>query len=208
MAATHHVRQVRVCRTAALWLAAVAILFLVASPAFAGRQKVTGGAATLTVLPARVAALTGAGILLVDAAPLSFRYVWDDALSWSYRAPMAAGGSFDAAAREGTLVLRGGLRFVNVSSGADLLLSGLRVVVDGPSHVLVQAAVGGPPVTRADVLVSTSGARVEKKGKRFSIGGLQFRPTPQLVIALQTALVGTIDASAVLAAGDLTFRLK
>ncbi len=202
------VRRARVRRMVVVGLVAAVVLLLAACPAFAGRRKVAGGVTTLGVPAARVAELTGADILVVNEAPATFRFVWDGALSWLYRAPMAAGGSFDAAAREGVLVHRGGLRFVNVATGASLLLSGLRIAVDGPSDVVVQAAVGGPPVTRADVLAATGGAQVEKKGKLVSIRDLQFRPTRQLVVALQTALVGTIDASTVFAAGDLEFRLK
>ncbi len=202
------VRRARVRRTAVLGLVAAAVLLLAACPASAGRQKVVSGATTLSVPAARVAGLTGADILVVNEAPVTFRFVWDGALSWLFRAPMAAGGSFDAAAREGVLVHRGGLRFVNVATGASLPLTGLRVTVDGLSDVVVQAAVGGPPVTRADVLAASGGAQVEKKGKQVSIRDLQFRPTRQLVVALQTALVGTIDASTVFAVGDVGFRLK
>jgi len=200
--------RARAARAAALGAVALAVLLLLACPAFAGRQKIVRGATTLTVPAGRVAALTAADVLVIDEPPLSFSFVWDGDVSWRYRTPMAAGGSFDAAAKKGTLVHAGGLRFVNVATGASLPLRGLRASVDGPSHVILQAAVGGPPVTRAAVMVSTGGGQLVKKGKRVSIGGLQFRLTPQLVIALQTALVGTFDATSVFAAGEVSFRLK
>lgn len=206
MGATHAGRASG--RGAVALVVVAVVLLLAACPAYAGRQKVVSGATTLTVPPGRVAAFTGADVLVVDEAPVSFRFLWDGDVSWWYRVPMAAGGSFDAAARKGTLAHRGGLRFVNVATGADLALTGLRVTVDGPSHVVVQAAVGGPPVTRADVLVSAGAAEVTRTGRRVRISDVQFRLTPQLVIALQTALVGTFDSTTVFAVGDVAFRLK
>lgn len=193
---------------AALVVAVLVALLLCAVPARAGRQKVVSGATTLAVPAARATALTGAGVVLIDIAPVSFRFQWDGSVSWWYRAPMAAGGTFDFSARRGTLVHNGGIRFVDVATGANLPLTGLRVYVNGPSNLVLQAAVGGPPVTRADVMVSTNGPAFVKKGKQVSIRGAQFRLTPQLAIALQTALVGTFDTTSLFAVADLRFRLK
>ena len=57
-------------------------------------------------------------------------------------------------------------------------------------------------------MVSASSPEFVKKGKQVSIRDVQFRLTQQLVIALQTALVGTFDTSTVFAVADLSFRLK
>ncbi len=203
-----HASRGRAVRAVALGATAVTVLLLWACPAFAGRQKVVSGATTLTVPGARVAALTAQDVAVIDVPPATFRFLWDGALSWSFRVPMAAGGSFDPAARRGTLVHKGGLRFVNVATGASLPLTGLRARVDGPSSIVLNAAIGGAPVTRADVMVSANGARYLKTGKQVVVRGAQFRLTPQLAVALQSALVGTIDTTTVFAVADLSFRLK
>lgn len=193
---------------AALGVAALALLLLWAGPASAGKQRVVSGATILTVGSTGVAALTAEGVAVIDMPPVTFRFLWDGDLGWRLRAPMAAGGSFDAAARRGTLVHKGGLRFVNVASGASLPLTGLRASVNGASGVVVEAQVGGVPVTRADVMVSSGAPQIVKKGRQIVIRDVQLRLTPQLAVALQTALVGTFDTSTVFAAGDLSFKLK
>jgi hypothetical protein len=202
------VRRTRAGRATALGAAALALLLLLACPAPAARQKVVGGSTTLTVPGAKVAELGAADAVVIDVAPLTFRYLWDGAVSWSFRAPMAAGGSYDHAAKKGTLVHKGGLRFVNLATGANLPLTGLRISVDGPSHVVLQAAVGGPPLTRAEVMVASATAEPVKKGRQVVIRDVRFRLTPQLAVALQTALVGTFDTTTVFAVGDLRFTLK
>jgi hypothetical protein len=195
-------------RTAAALLAAVAVLLACAGPAAAGRQKVVSGSAAFRVPSARVTSLTEAHVAVIDVPPVAFRFIWDGAVGWWYKAPAAPGGTFDYAARKGMLPLKGGLRFVNVATGANLPLTGLRAYVNGPSSVVLQAAVGGPPVTRADVMVSAGSASFAKKGKVVTVRGVQFRPTPQLAVALQTALVGSLDTTSVVAVADLSFKLK
>jgi hypothetical protein len=202
-------RRRRAGRAGAVLVTVVLVVLLAsAAPALAGKAKVVSGATTLSVPSAGVTALTGSDVALIDIAPVAFSFQWDGALSWQYRAPLAAGGSFDFGARRGMLVHKGGLRFVNVATGASLPLTGLRVYVNGPSSVVLQAAVGGPPLTRADVLVSSTSPEFTRRGKLIAISGVQFRMTPQLAIALQTALVGTFDTTTVFAAADLSFKLK
>lgn len=201
-------RRGRAGRAAVLGAAALALLLLVACPASAGRQKVLSGSTTLNVPAARVAALGAADVVVIDTAPVTFRYLWDGAVSWSFRAPMAAGGSFDPVARKGTLVHKGGLRFVNLATGANLPLTGLRVTIDGPSHVVLQAAVGGPPLTRAEVMEASVAPEITRKGKKVVIRDVRFRLTSQLAVALQTALVGTFDTTTVFAVSELRFTLK
>jgi hypothetical protein len=207
-AATAGRRRSRPGAAVAVALAALAVLLACAGPAAAGRQKVVSGSAALAVPSGRVTALAAMDVAVIDVAPVSFRFVWNGALSWTYRAPVAAGGTFDFAAHKGMLPLKGGLRFVNVATGASLPLSGLRAYVNGPSSVVLQAAIGGPPVTRADVLVATNSASFAKKGKLVTVRGVQFKVTPQLAVALQTALVGTFETTSVFAAADLGFKLK
>jgi hypothetical protein len=203
-----HARRGRTARAGALGAAALAVLLLWAGPAVAGKQKVVSGATTLTVSSATVAALTAEDVAVIDVAPVSFRFLWDGDVSWSFRMPMTGGGGFDPSAGRGTLVHKGGLRFVNVATGASLSLKGFRASVNGSSGVVLEAAVGGPPVTRADVMVSMGAPQIVRKGKQVVIRGAQFRLTPQLVVALQTALVGTFDADGVFATGDLRFKLR
>jgi hypothetical protein len=198
----------RALRAAALGLAALTLLLPAASPALAGRQKVVSGATTLAVPGVRVAALTAQDVAVVDVSPATFRFVWDGELVWSFRVPMTAGGTFDHAAGRGTLAHKGGLRFVNVATGASLSLTGLRAHVDGPAGIVLEAAVGGAPVTRAEVLVSTDEARIVKKGRQVLVRDVRLRLTPQLAVALQTALVGTVDTTAVFAVADMSFKLK
>lgn len=195
-------------RSVATALVALAVLLACAGPAAAGRQKVVSGATTLTVAGPGVAAYTAQAVAVIDMAPVTFRFLWDDGVKWSYRLPVAAGGTYDPATARGTLVYKGGLRFVNVATGASLPLTGLRARVEGPSGLVLSAVVGGPPATRADVLESAATLRIEKKSKLVTIRGAQLRLTPQLVVALQTALVGTFDASAVFAAADTSLKLK
>jgi hypothetical protein len=192
----------------AVVLAALAVLLACAGPAAAGRQKVVSGSAAFAVPSGRVTALTAMDVAVIDVAPVSFRFAWNGALAWTYRAPVAAGGSFDPAAHKGMLPLKGGLRFVNVATGAGLLLTGLRAYVNGPSSMVLQAAVGGPPVTRADVLVAGNSLAFAKKGKLVTVRGAQFKVTQQLAVALQTALVGTFETTSVFAVADLSFKLK
>jgi hypothetical protein len=187
--------------------AALLVLTAAAGPAAAAKRAVANGTTTLTVPAARVTSLTAAGVSVVNVAPVAFRFLWDGSVSWSYAARVTA-GSFDVAARKGTLYHAGGLRFVNVATGASLLLGGLRVYVNGPSSVVLQAAVGGPPVTRADVMVAATPAAFSIRRKLVSISAVQFRLTSQAVVALQTALVGTFDTSDLFAVADLEFRLK
>lgn len=203
-----HVRRGRTARAAALGAAALAVLFLWAGPVFAGKQKVVSGATTLTAGSAAVAELTAQDVAVIDVAPVTFRFLWNGDVSWRFRAPMATGGGFDPTAKRGTLVHKGGLRFVNVATGASLPLTGFRASVDGASGVVLEAAVGGPPVTRADVMVAIGAPQIVRKGKQVVIRGAQFRLTPQLVVALHTALVGTFDAGGIFATGDLRFKLK
>jgi hypothetical protein len=188
-------------------LAAVALL-AVAGPAAAKPQKVVSGTTRMSVPKTQVTALTVQDVALVNISPVSFRFVWAEALSWWFSVPMTSGGSFDYAAGRGTLIHKGGMRFVNVVTNTTLRLTGLRIVFNGPSSVVLTAAVGDAPVTRADIMRATNTPAYRKQGKFVHIDGIQFRLTPQAVLALQTALVGTPDVTTQFAKADVDFKLK
>lgn len=195
---------------AAIALAAcvLSVALLAAGPAAAAPRKVVGGETALTVPKSRVAALTADDLALVNISPASFRFVWDDSLSWRFGVPMGSGGTFDFAAKKGTFYHRGGLRFVNVADDRTLRLTGLRVVVRGPSSIVLSAAVGNAPVTRADVMVATGTPTYVKKGKVVTIDGVQFKLAPAAVVAIQTALGVTPDTTTVFAVADLHFKTR
>ena len=201
-------RWTRVRVVVALVALVVTVAAVAAGPAAAKAQKVVSGATHLSIPRARVTALTVQNVALADITPVSFRFVWTNALSWWFSVPMAAGGTFDYAATKGTFIHKGGIRFVNVATNTTLRLTGLRVVVNGPSSVVLSAAVGNAPVTRADVMTSTSSPAVTRQGKTVSIDGIQFKLTAAGVLAVQTALGVTLDATTVFAEADLDFTLK
>jgi hypothetical protein len=198
-------RWARVCMVAVLALTTAAVA---AGPAAAKAQKVVRGDTHLSVPRARVTALTVQNLAIADIAPVSFRFVWANALSWWFNVPMADGGTFDYAATKGTFIHKGGIRFVNVATNTTLRLTGLRVVVKGPSSVVLSAAVGNAPVTRADVMTSTSSTAITRQGKTVSIDGIQFKLTAAGVLAVQTALGVTLDTTTLFADVDLDFTLK
>lgn len=181
---------------------------LMATPALAGSRKVVNGTTELTVPGAQVTALTAKSVALLPITPVSFRFEWTGVVSWWYSAPMAPGGTFDVAARKGTLTHRGGLRFVNVANGKSLRLEGLRLVVGGPSSYALTAAVGDAPATRAEVMVATNSPRFTRKAKLVAIDGIQFKLTQQTVIAVQEALGVTLDATTLFADTDVELRVK
>ncbi len=186
----------------------VLVMALAAGPASAKAQKVVSGDTHLSIPKARVSALTVQNVAMVNIAPVSFRFVWENALSWWFNVPMDKGGTFDFAAKKGTFVHKGGIRFVNVANNTTLRLTGLRVVVNGPSSIVLSAAVGNAPVTRADVMTSTSSPAFSKQGKAVSIDGIQFKLTAAGVLAVQNALGVTLDATTLFSDADLDFRLQ
>jgi len=198
---------------AARTTAVVAVLALLAAavaagPAAAKPQKVVSGDTKLTIPKARVSALTAQDVAMVDIPPVSFRFIWDDALSWWFSVPMVAGGTFDYAATKGTFTHKGGIRFVNVANNTTLRLTGLRVVINGPSSVVLSAAVGNAPVTRADVMTATNSPAITRDGKLVHVDGIQFRLTAATVLAIQNALGVIPDATTLFADTDLDFTLQ
>jgi hypothetical protein len=186
----------------------VLVMAVAAGPAAAKSQKVVSGDTHLTIPKARVSALTVQNVAMVNISPVSFRFVWENALSWWFNVPMDKGGTFDFAAKKGTFIHKGGLRFVNVANNTTLRLTGLRVVVNGPSSVVLSAAVGNAPVTRADVMTATNSPAFKMQGKTASIDGVQFKLTAAGVLAVQTALGVTLDSTTLFCDVDLDFKLQ
>lgn len=183
------------------------VLALTAGPADAGSRKVVNGSTEFSVPGSQVTALTAKQIALIPIDPVSFRFEWTGVVGWWYGDPMGPGGTFDLAAHKGTLVHLGGLRFVNVADGRSLHLDALRLIVRG-SSVTVNASVGEPPATRADVMVATNSPKYTRQAKHMTIDGIQFSLTQQTVIAVQEALGVTLDTTSLFATADVQFRVK
>ena len=185
----------------------IAMLAAVA-PAMAAPVKVVGGDTNLTIPKAQVTALTAKSIALLNISPMSFRFQWNSGVSWWFAAPMASGGTFDYAAKKGTLYHDGGLRFVNVANNKTLRLGGMRVLANGASSFAFSAAVGDAPATRATVFIATNAPRFTRQGKTIKIDGVQFRLTDAGALAIKTALGLDLPTSTLFADTDLQFKTK
>jgi len=189
-------------------LFALLVAVLAAAPALAAPAKVVSGDTNLTIPIAQVTALTARSVALLNTSPVSFRFQWNNGVSWWFEAPMASDGTFDYAAKKGTLYHDGGLRFVNVATNATLRMGGLRFLAYGPASFALSAAVGVAPATRANVLIATNAPKFTKQGKTIKIDGVQFKLTDAGALAIKTALGVDLSTTTLFADTDLQFKIK
>jgi hypothetical protein len=189
-------------------LAVLVAMLAAAAPARAASVKVVSGNTHLTIPQAQVTALTVTNVAVLPVSPVSFRFQWEPGVSWWYDLPIASGSTFDYAAKKGTLLHSGKLRFVNVLTDQDLLLGGLRVVFTNAQTVALSSAVGMAPATRAVMFTATNLPAYTKQGKIIRIDGIQFRLTDAGALALKLALGVDLSTTTLFAGIDLQFKIK
>ena len=191
-----------------LLCALLVVMLAAAAPALAASAKVASGGTALTIPKAQVTALTAENVALLNISPMSFRFQWSSGVSWWFAAPMARGGTFDYAAKKGTLYHDGGLRFVNVANDSSLRMEGMRFIANGPTSFTVSAAVGDAPATRANVFIATNAPKFTKRGKSIRIDGVQFKLTEQGALAIKLALGVDLSTATLFSDTDLQFKIK
>ncbi len=189
-------------------LAVLVAMLAAAAPARAASVKVVSGTTHLTIPQAQVSALTVTNVAVLPVSPVSFRFQWEPGVSWWYNLPMASGSTFDYAAKKGTLLHSGKLRFVNVLTDQNLLLGGLRVVFTNAQTIALSSAVGMAPATRAVMFTATNLPAYTKQGKIIRIDGIQFRLTDAGALALKLALGVDLSTTTLFADTDLQFKIK
>ena len=204
-----HTRRAGGIAIVVVLFALLVVMLAAAAPAMAAPAKVVSGDTNLTIPKAQVTALTAKNVALLNTPPVSFRFQWDNGVSWWFGAPMAtSGGTFDYATKKGVLYHNGGLRFVNVANNTTLRMGGLRFLAYGPASFALSAAVGDAPATRANVLIATNAPKFTKQGKTIKIEGVQFLLTDAGALALKTALGVDLSTTTLFADTDLQFKIK
>ena len=204
-AGTHRARSSAIV---VVLLAVLVAMLAAAAPARAASMKVVSGNTYLTIPQAQVSALTVMNVAVLPVSPVSFRFQWEPGVSWWYDLPMASGSTFDYAAKKGSVLHKGKLRFVNVLTDQDLLMGGLRVVFTNAQTIALSSAVGLAPATRAVVFTATNLPAYSKQGKIIKIEGIQFRLTDAGALALKLALGVDLSTSTLFAVTDLQFKIK
>jgi hypothetical protein len=190
-------------------LSALLLIVLAASgPALAASAKVVRGATNFTVPRAQVAALTAKNVALLNAPPMAFRFQWASGVSWWFQAPLKSGGTFDFAAKKGTLYHSGGFRFVNVADNTSLPVGGTRFIAAGPSSFILSASVGTAPATRTPLFAAKNTPKITKRGKVIRIEGVQFKLTSQGALVLKLALGVDLSTETLFSDTDLQFTIK
>jgi len=188
--------------------ALLVVMLAVAAPALAAQAKVASGNTELTVPKAQVSAVTLKNVAILPVSPVSFRFQWNNAISWWFNLPMASGSTFDFTAKKGTFYHDGKLRFVNVLTNQNVLMGGLRVVFTNSHTIALSSAVGTAPATRADVFTATNTPKYTKQGKTIKIDGIQFKLTAAGALLIKTALGVDLSTTTLFADTDLQFKLK
>jgi hypothetical protein len=201
-------RRARDVAMVVLFSALLLIVLAASGPALATSAKVVSGATDFTVSKAQVTALTGKNVALLNAVPVAFRFQWANGVSWWFQAPLASGGTYDFAAKKGTLYHGGGFRFVNVADSTSLRVGGMRIIAAGPSSFTLSASVGSAPATRTPLFAATNTPRITKRGKVVKIEGVEFKLTSQGALVLKLALGVDLSTATLFSDTDLQFTIK
>ena len=184
-------------RSALIALAVLIAVMVVAVPAQAGTVK--SGSTQLTMGANYVTELAKLNIAMAPVAPATMTTKWNSKgnLYYWFRVPMAktSGGktsTWSPSTGKGVFYHSGSIRFVEASATTHKIFraEGIRIIATSKTSYTMSVSYKptSGPYQRVNFATSTHSTKITKKGKAYTISGVQFYVTPEGQAAAESVL--------------------
>ncbi len=201
-------------RFALVVLAVLIAVLVVAVPAQAGTVK--SGSTQLTMGANYVTHLASQHIVMAAVSPATMTTKWNSKgnMYYWFRVPMAkkSGGktsTWSPSTGKGTFYHNGSIRFIEASATTHKIFraEGIRIIANSKTSYTMSVSykTNAGPYARVNFATSNHSTKITKKGKKYTISGVQFYLTPEGVAAVESVLGAgeVLDHTHMIFDGDL-----